>query len=62
MTDEIDRANDVADVLRSAALRQRKMVPSVVATGRCLNCHTDIKRDRRWCNAECRDTWEKENT
>lgn len=32
-------------------------------TGFCLNpnCGLEIESGRRWCDAECRDEWEKRN-
>lgn len=34
------------------------------ATGRCLFCGTRLRKSRRmpprrWCNAECRDDWQR---
>ena len=29
------------------------------ATGRCLWCGEPVADGRRWCDAECRDEWER---
>lgn len=27
--------------------------------GYCLECGADLEAPRRWCDAECRDSWER---
>lgn len=45
------------------ALLRSKRQEGPVATGWCLNCDTELEDDgRRWCDAECRDQWEKDQT
>ena len=57
MSDEIDRANDTAQMFLDMGLKQRR--PSgPEATGYCLNCDAPLHIGR-WCNANCRDDWEK---
>lgn len=36
----------------------RNAGPEAHATGRCLSCSTPLA-DRRWCDAGCRDDWER---
>lgn len=60
MPDDMDSAAEVAEIFRTAAISGRKPEPSIAATGRCLSCQHKVKPGRRWCNAECRDTWENE--
>lgn len=56
MTDEIDRAADEAERYLSEALRQRK--PEAPGpTGRCLFCDEIVGDTQRFCDAECRDLW-----
>ncbi len=64
MADVIDRASDQEDLMRQSALNfQRKQAkPAAVATGFCLYCDEPTKPEQRWCNAECRDAWEWEQT
>lgn len=43
---------------RALALR-RPTAPR--ATGFCLFCEEPVELDRRWCDADCRDLWEREH-
>jgi hypothetical protein len=57
MADEIDDANDTAQLLLDASLAKKKPAgPS--PTGACLWCGEPLEDDRRWCSPECRDAWE----
>ena len=59
MTDEIDRAADEAERYLSEALRQRK--PEAPGpTGRCLFCDEIAGDTQRFCAAECRDMWDRD--
>ncbi len=54
---------DIADIQvqrdLAAALANRK--PSgPEATGKCLYCATEVGKNMRWCDAECRDAWQDE--
>lgn len=62
MADIIDDANATADLFLSAALLKQAQVSKVRPSGIgvCLYCGTDVDGDRRWCDVECRDEWEKE--
>ena len=63
MTDLADLAREREELIRAAALAERKP-EGPMATGYCLECGHPFPahRDgRRWCNAECRDDWEKRN-
>lgn len=31
-----------------------------VAIGRCLSCGARLARGMRWCDADCRDDWQRE--
>lgn len=59
MADIIDRASEVEELERRAAL-SRRQPNGPAATGHCLNCETPMPDGRRWCDADCRDDWEKE--
>jgi predicted nucleic acid-binding Zn ribbon protein len=37
-----------------------KLKPEAEATGFCLACGEDVESPRRWCDADCRDMWEKD--
>jgi len=60
MPDEIDLASDRAELAREAALTQRRPA-GPAPTGRCHYCDEMVRDERRWCDAECRDQWDKEN-
>lgn len=45
-------------VLTDAALSVCKPA-GPVATGCCLNCGQPVESPRRWCDADCRDQWER---
>ncbi|MFW6342884.1 MAG: hypothetical protein ACOC00_07680 [Halothiobacillaceae bacterium] len=60
MADVIDTAQErieaaLADSIESA----RHAAPAAPYLGRCLYCGERTDTDRRWCNAECRDLWER---
>lgn len=64
MSNEADLADREAEVHFKAALSKRRFIPPV--TGSCLFCATPLDNmatdvdDLRWCDADCRDDWEKE--
>jgi len=52
MTDEIDKANDPAELERVAAIRAITARPEMAYNGRCNNCDEPIEQGR-YCSAEC---------
>lgn len=62
MPDIIDRANEAADTFLDAALKTRKNLAIKVprGIGLCLCCGKDVDSGKRWCDAKCRDEWERE--
>lgn len=61
MADEIDMANEQADkILKEYLTRRQPEGPK--HTGCCLFCEEELTGTQRWCDAECRDLWEAENT
>ena len=63
MADFGDMASERQAELEAQALANR-MPEGPKATGHCLECGHPFavhKDGRRWCNAECRDDWEKRN-
>ena len=56
MADEADVGNEMAEKLNSAYLSLRKP-NGPEATGKCLHCGEEV--GGRWCDADCRDAWEK---
>lgn len=61
MADEIDRAEHLQSIILDAAVKQRRDVSGVpvMGTGRCHSCGDRVEDGRRWCDADCRDDWEK---
>jgi hypothetical protein len=62
MPDEIDLAQQnsaMALDLAQQAIRAKADRPEVEATGECLNCERPLKAGLRWCNAACRDDWQR---
>ncbi len=61
MADEVDIADEVAETILQAQIdRARKDQETVKATGHCLSCDEPLEEGRRWCDADCRDDWERE--
>ncbi len=58
MADVIDQANDRAERDTALAAQQRKPVGPEWA-GYCHNCGKDLPWPARWCDADCRDDWER---
>jgi hypothetical protein len=59
IADPLDRAAAETESMIAAAVTFRK--PSgPEANGECHNCGADLVVGLRWCNAACRDDWEKE--
>lgn len=62
MTDEFDMASDLEQKQRDISIAKvRNAKPAAVATGLCLCCMIPVDNGRRWCCADCRDQWSKEN-
>lgn len=63
MPDIVDFANDlveVNDVLAVMQVRSRANRLEAEPTGECLLCEEPVDYPKRWCDAEHRDRWEKE--
>lgn len=52
-------ANEVAEIHRDLALQQRRP-EGPQETGVCLACEEPVATGRRWCDASCRDQWQKD--
>ena len=58
MSDDLERASDLENAQREAALqrhRNRPAAPKAVGRGYCLNCFEDFEGDltRLYCNGQC---------
>ena len=61
MADEVDNAQDKAEIGLADAIRHaRAGGPVATATGRCLHCDDITGDEQRWCGPECRDAYCKE--
>ncbi len=59
--DDVDLANEHNQRFQDAILSMRpKPRPIPQGTGLCLYCLDICPDRRRWCNAECRDAWERD--
>lgn len=61
LTDVLDRATHLEEMERANCLRNFRKPEAPAATGRCLYCDDDVPEGHRWCSANHRDLWEKEN-
>lgn len=48
---------DVERALQDALNNKRPSGPEY--TGKCLFCDEQVEAPKRWCDAECRDQWER---
>lgn len=62
MSDIIDNANDLVELTDGLALKaiRNNLKPEAEFTGQCLWCEEDVESPKRWCDADCRDLWEKD--
>lgn len=61
MSDNIDHAVELNDFMLKAQLTQRRDEPVIIGgKGYCLYCDEPVLGNRRWCDAQCRDDWQKE--
>lgn len=52
--DEVDKANELADVILSASIRQAsRLDPKYPPKGRCYNCDEPLAEGHRWCDPLC---------
>lgn len=65
MADVFDKAQDLDALMLQSHLNkhqaEQKRKPKVQATGKCLYCGEELAEGLRWCDADCRDDWQKEN-
>jgi len=58
MADDIDRANDQAQMIldkRIELAKQNVVDPYQNISGQCWECNAPVEDGRRWCSTECRD-------
>ena len=60
MADIVDLADTQVTYSLLAALSKRKKEPSKDYTGQCWFCDHPVEAPKRWCDADCRDMWERQ--
>lgn len=58
MADVIDKANDLAEMERNAAIRDALRSKGPVYVGRCHNCDEPLEKGA-FCSAPCREDYNK---
>lgn len=61
MTDLIDAGCDREERDRDAAIAAARSGEWLPFTGCCYNCDASVPDGHRFCDADCRDDWEKRN-
>lgn len=62
MSDEVDVSNDRWEWYVSMKIRENAASKTVADyTGACLYCEASVPEGHRWCDADCRDAWQKLN-
>lgn len=60
MADTIDVANEYTAIHTDAAIQNiRNSIKPVEYVGYCLTCREDVPAPRRWCDAKCRDDYDR---
>lgn len=59
MADFADLGAAREEMDRALALKMRAL-EGPAATGYCLACGVALDGGRRWCDADCRDDWQRE--
>lgn len=58
MADDADRADALVQAMVEAGIAAATG-PGPAATGECLWCGEPLPEPLRWCDAACRDDWER---
>lgn len=61
--DIVDRTDKDSDILNNSKIKEisdKADQREIEETGYCLYCGEELEKGRRWCDAACRDAWEKE--
>lgn len=57
--DDADRTQERIEIELALRLKARQQTPDLPPTGSCYNCGEAVLSDARWCDADCRDDWQK---
>lgn len=62
MADVIDQGNDRAEQFLAHALGQASSkANSLPPIGRCYNCESPLEGDKKFCDTDCRDDFQRRN-
>ena len=59
MVDDVDKANEQVQKGIEDTLKNISTVIPKNITGECFTCGQPVDNERRWCDADCRDNYEK---
>lgn len=59
MADDIDNAQSVTELFTEIALKNTQQQTQPTHSGFCLNCREPIDKSKPFCDADCRDDFEK---
>lgn len=59
MTDQLDQAQAFEELRRDDALRDQALKPHMRPVGFCYNCDEPIFNGGCFCDADCRDDYER---
>lgn len=60
MADEIDQANELADLALNIALRNMSAGQKIAPRGTCYYCEAVVTEKQLFCDAECAGDYDKE--
>lgn len=61
MADQFDQASDLEQLDRDRCIAAARVPdPALEATGFCLWCEEVVAPGRRFCDADCRDLWDRD--
>lgn len=60
MADEIDQANELADLALNIALRNMSAGQKIAPRGTCYYCEAEVGPKQLFCDADCAGDYEKE--
>ena len=62
MTDIFDQASEQEEMLRNAAISNARVpIQKILPIGKCYNCEESLGDEHLFCDADCRDDWQKRN-
>jgi hypothetical protein len=62
MADVVDRANDLVEMTLENCIKKVTAKASIPkGIGICIECGEPVEGERRWCDVDCRDDWQRQN-